>query len=665
MNLPSRIAFKATDRYGHPVDVEGELLNEENQVIDRIKSYFAGTGVLTVDNPNQNLKVRVTKPFGIQNLYSLPEPVGEGCQINVIEKDKEKLKVKVCASASFSGRDLALVASMNGTVRWSKAFTGSKERQLILPTEELPMGVLTLTVFDSSLLPLAERPVFVNRHKQLFIEVKADTTQYRKKEKVTLDLKVTDHKGNPSPAELSLGAFDLSRLEDPRDMASLPASCYLSSAIRGRIYTPDAYFAPTPRADTALDHLLMSQGWRRYNWKKVFSYNPQEKKGEPTFLTGRILKRQGKGAKHATVEFFTPKLKIKQDMLVKLMDSEHTPAQLSNQAYFRHLKLTTGRKGYFKVTGKQFRKVIDTGRVLVRARRRNGSPDVLFRFPLEAEEKQDRLFTYFGETIQKFQTPFKISPLVQPRQKKVVKKNYYTNFDEELIMIEEVVVTEHRRIKIPDEVRKRNYQVIEKTGEELEKEAPGINSFEELIQHISASARIYGTQIFLRGYNSIKNNTGAFIIIDGFPIGTNFREIDNWLNYKQIKDVKIISNAGAALRYVSGHLARGGVILIETEHGLDREEYLAQEEQFEDLITLEGYQVQKEFFSPKYLSKEEKTNRVDLRKTLYWNPEIEIDKSGKGTVTFYTSDVAMKVLCTVNGWQDRKLGSAREAFVVY
>lgn len=663
--IPSRVAFKATDRFGNPVEVEGELLDQEGRVLDRIKSYYAGTGVFRVDSSNRDLKVRLTKPFSIKKFYSLPEPVEEGCQINVEAKNKEFLQLKVRSSGSFSGRKLTLVACMNGEVRWSKTFSGSKERELTIPTKSLPMGVLTLTLFDGRLLPLAERPVFVNRHKRLFVEVEADTTQYRKKQKVTLDIRVTDHQGNPSPAELSLAAFDLSRLDDPSNAPSLLSHHYLKDALRGKVYRPDAYFVPTPRADTALDHLLMTQGWRRYQWEKVFSYDPKEKEEELPFLTGRILKRKGKGAKNATVELFTPKFKIKQEMMVKLMDSEHTPAQLSNPEFFRHLKLSTDRKGYFEVTGEQFREVIDTGQVLVRARRRNGSPDVLFRFPLKAEDEHKPLLASTGKTQEEIQMAFALSPLINPVQQETVKKDRYTNFDDELIMIEEVTITAHRKIKIPDEVRKRNYQVIEKNGEELEKEAPGINSFEELIKHISAGAMIDGNKIFLRGNNSLLRNQGATIFVDGFPKGTNFRTIDGWMNYQQIKEVKIISNAGAALRYVSGELAIGGVILIETKHGLDKEKLMAKEEQFKDLITVEGYQVQKEFYSPTYHSKEEKNNRVDLRNTLYWNPMVEIYKSGKGKVTFYTSDLSMKVLCTINGRNGRNLGSAREAFVVY
>jgi hypothetical protein len=53
----------------------------------------------------------------------------------------------------------------------------------------------------------------------------------------------------------------------------------------------------------------------------------------------------------------------------------------------------------------------------------------------------------------------------------------------------------------------------------------------------------------------------------------------------------------------------------------------------------EGYTVSKEFYSPKYEYQPE-VDDVDYRRTLYWNPTVSTDSSGKASVGFYNNSSA-------------------------
>ena len=46
----------------------------------------------------------------------------------------------------------------------------------------------------------------------------------------------------------------------------------------------------------------------------------------------------------------------------------------------------------------------------------------------------------------------------------------------------------------------------------------------------------------------------------------------------------------------------------------------------------------REFDTPDYSAIKSNGNRTDFRKTIYWNPNIAIDKTGKKTISFYTND---------------------------
>jgi len=57
-----------------------------------------------------------------------------------------------------------------------------------------------------------------------------------------------------------------------------------------------------------------------------------------------------------------------------------------------------------------------------------------------------------------------------------------------------------------------------------------------------------------------------------------------------------------------------------------------------------------EFYSPNYSLDSLKNNRIpDFRNTLYWNPDLHTDKTGKTTVEFYSSDESAEYIITIEG----------------
>jgi hypothetical protein len=57
----------------------------------------------------------------------------------------------------------------------------------------------------------------------------------------------------------------------------------------------------------------------------------------------------------------------------------------------------------------------------------------------------------------------------------------------------------------------------------------------------------------------------------------------------------------------------------------------------------------REFSAPVYAKDENVENRTDFRNTIYWNPGVEVDRSGNATVEFYTSDDITSFRATLEG----------------
>ncbi len=130
-------------------------------------------------------------------------------------------------------------------------------------------------------------------------------------------------------------------------------------------------------------------------------------------------------------------------------------------------------------------------------------------------------------------------------------------------------------------------------------------------------------------YNTIfKEN--PLVLLDGVPI-FNLNEIMAYDPLK-IQKIDVITK-----QYYLGHLTFDGLMNCSTYKG-DMAGYTPD---FSTLVTLEGVQPKKEFFSPRYESKPQKESRIpDRRHLLFWSPDAKVNKDGKSQLTFYSSDVS-------------------------
>jgi TonB-dependent SusC/RagA subfamily outer membrane receptor len=140
---------------------------------------------------------------------------------------------------------------------------------------------------------------FFRRRKKLRIQVTSNKEKYLPREAVDLQIKTTDFTGEPLKAKVSLAVIDdkiISFADDKQD--NLLSAMLLSSEVKGEIQEPSFYFDPEePKAELALDNLLMTQGWRRFTWndildsKRTISYAPEKIKN----IGGTLLDDKGVG----------------------------------------------------------------------------------------------------------------------------------------------------------------------------------------------------------------------------------------------------------------------------------------------------------------------------------------------------------------------------------
>lgn len=278
--LPSRVAFKATNGKGFPVEVKGALYQDDAPVT-LLESSHDGMGVFFF-TPDTEKKYRIELEDGA--CYSLPEIYPQGMTLSLSKQDKKNLEFFISQTEGSPAQEVSLVGQVRGMICCVAKGVLKDRLKIKMPLSEFfYQGIAEFTLFNGDMQPVAERLVYVHPEKKLQINIEPDKKTYALREKATLKIKVTDGNGVPVKTNLGLSVFDKAYI-NPADPGNILTHCYLSSQIRGKIHNPFYYFdEKNSDRKEALDLLLLTQGWRRYVWNVV----EPDYQGEP-FLTDEI-----------------------------------------------------------------------------------------------------------------------------------------------------------------------------------------------------------------------------------------------------------------------------------------------------------------------------------------------------------------------------------------
>ncbi len=301
--LPTQVAFEAKNEFGKPADIDGHIENKKGEIIARFSSFHNGMGKFELKpTVKEQYFARITRPAGIDKKYELPQINRVGARLNVVAQKKNHLAVLVDATKKQS---LHLVAQAGDSIYFARTVHSKDVGKINIPTANFPIGISRLTVFNDDEIALAERLVFINKSKQLKINIKTDKEKYMPREKVELEIEVTDETGNGIIGDFSLSVSDDKLLTYADDkQGHILSKVLLESELKGEIDEPNFYFdEEEENADAALDLLMMTRGWRRFVWEEVLEDTPlvADFSKEQTTISGIVTDSMGNGIPNARV----------------------------------------------------------------------------------------------------------------------------------------------------------------------------------------------------------------------------------------------------------------------------------------------------------------------------------------------------------------------------
>lgn len=269
-DLSNTVAFKTLNEFGKPADVEGDVIDANGNKVCSFSSYHQGMGAFTITpKKGTDYFVKITRPEGIKETYKLPEALNRGYGLSVDNSVNGEVAVTINTTEK---EELSVVAQVRGKMYYSTVVnTKPGSNKFVFSTENFPIGVSQITLFDSKGIARAERLAFVNKDKQLKISVDTEKEKYLPREKVKMTITVRDEKGLPMPANLSMAVVNDQLLSFADDKSgNILSQLLLQQDIKGKIEEPAFYFNnKEPKANKALDYVMMTSGWRRFTWEKI------------------------------------------------------------------------------------------------------------------------------------------------------------------------------------------------------------------------------------------------------------------------------------------------------------------------------------------------------------------------------------------------------------
>lgn len=282
------VAFKALKPNGKPAQIKALIINDQNEVIDSIATQYEGMGSFTLRPGLGTYYARISEPMGIDSLYQLPTAETTGLTINLTYSDQDTL-VKVMTSTDLVGKHHLLSVWQHDRLVHQMEFKASSIQFFKPPFSKLDFGIARLHVTDVQGNVLSERLLFLKNDLQLKVAISLNKDEYLPRDKVEAIIKVTDEAGKPV-----IGNFTFSAVDDTyapmlnKDQPGLMAHLLLNSELKGNVPTPNFYFENTPKASEALDLVMLTHGWRKYELHSQVDHS---------LMTGELLHRKRKKKK--------------------------------------------------------------------------------------------------------------------------------------------------------------------------------------------------------------------------------------------------------------------------------------------------------------------------------------------------------------------------------
>jgi hypothetical protein len=254
------------------VAVTGRLVNQAGTEQGRFSTNRFGLGSIAV-TPQTGTTYQAIFDVGAGPIQPIILPAAE--QNGLVLKadmvtDSTQLQLAIQASAQLAQQPVYITIQSRGQlVQQTKLQLRSGKARLAIPVAKLPAGLAQVTLYNAQGQAQQERLVFVP-DPQLPAQARliTDKTTYLPRETIQLAVRIADGFDEPLTITGSATVTDESQLTPDSITADIRTHLLLAGELKGRIEQANQYVKQSGQSGRkALDDLLLTQGWRRFNWQ--------------------------------------------------------------------------------------------------------------------------------------------------------------------------------------------------------------------------------------------------------------------------------------------------------------------------------------------------------------------------------------------------------------
>ncbi|RYE19887.1 MAG: TonB-dependent receptor, partial [Sphingobacteriales bacterium] len=599
--IGSKVAFKATGADGLGNDVKGVIKDEQGKTVSTFGSQHLGMGTFTLmPETGKTYKAHITYDDGSEKIIALPAAKDAGYILNIDNSNPAAVIVKVLATNLSDAAQVSLVAQMGGKLIYAaKSKAGTSTFTTAIPKSRFISGIAQFTLFSSAGEPLNERLVFIQKNDLLKLDVSTSKTIYTPREKIKLGITARTAKDSLVEGSFSVAVIDETKVNiDEADENTILSDILLTSELKGYIEKPNYYFTNiNEKTQADLDILMLTQGYRRFEWKQLLNNNllPAMYQPEKTLdITGTVTQK-GIPLAGAKVTLFSS---------TGGLFSADTIADAQGRFKFKDLIFA------------------DSARMVVQATARNG--------------KKTNLDITLDNITPALVTKNKNAPDTRINLNDGLAYLQYSKniYDEQskfglgnrTIVLKEVVVKEKKQVA-------KNSSNLNGAGRadqviNFNKDVPpGCITLEQCL-----NGRLAGVY-FVNGKPVSSRGGGTMLVVVDGAYMNNFDL--TVINMNDVATVEVLRNI--SLMSIYGPQANNGVIIITTKRGEPNYDYLKRPAPGVISYSPKGYYVARAFYSPQYDDPKTNANLADMRSTIYWNPSVFTDKQGKASVEYFNA----------------------------
>ncbi|MCH5719438.1 hypothetical protein [Niabella hibiscisoli] len=597
--VDNKVAFQLYGDAEHNQHFYGYLVAGADTV-QRFEPVYNGAGFFNFTPAQGNAyHVAILTSSGKSFVTTLPPIYSEGAVMQVTETESG-FNLRLQSKGNGNGKLYVLLHSkglpQNSQVLNIQNGVGNSAIDKSL----LPDGVSTITIFNEQATPLCERIVFKHPSRLMDLNIETTRRQYNMREKVDITLVAAHGLSIEDSASVSMSVFSLDSLQQLPG-TDISAYLLLASELKGPLENTGIYFSPgNVRSKIALELLLLTQGWRKFNWDQVLNRQKITHQFVPELqghiITGKVTdKTNGSAAagitafisaSSATTLFKTALSDVEGNIKADIKSFYGSNQLIVQSQQVSNLSFTIDdpfSKKYTATVPRQFLNHIKY-------------PNTILRQHIGTQVRN----IYNAEQLQQLALPAFVDSSAFYRH---ADYNYdlekYTRFSSMEEVMREFVSIVDVRIKN----KQVNFHVINAQKKEYFPNAP-LN------------------------------------LLDGIPVFdfTRFFELDPF---------KVYSLDVVARQYVLGNSVFDGVLNWKTYRpALENYDF----DKSTLVLNYEALQLQREFYAPVYDNEKQFESRLpDFRNVLHWKPDILLQSGKPFRSSFYTSDLPGRYAVVVQG----------------